>query len=577
MKAMNGIEGPTIPLVVGSSFPWLTLLALPLTVCAAFGLYWNAISDPDTMLHLKAGELIANYGRIPRYDLFSANAMNMPWITHEWLWEVLTYYVYRLGDWFGLSLLRMFLVLTTVGFLLAAAVARGLFTFTSAAAIMLCLAPAASFCEIRPQLASGALFAAVLWILESQERNRRLLYLLPLLFALWANLHGAFLLGLVLFGCYIFGTVLHGILSRFSATRRFANANPTIYLRFQSMIFAACLLSAMINPHGAKLYIFPLKVAGQDLFRRQIYEWAPPQFAFPFLPFWVFLFTSLCLAAGAAHKLKPVHWISMAVFGVAALASRRQIPFFALAACVPCAVGLQTVIEMIARKLPRRFVWMPAVLAVLLGFSAAAGAGACYLTTGRQPGMRLMRGRFPEPAANRLAKIQSEGAILNDYNDGGFLIWKLWPEWLVTMDGRADLYGPELVAEYERIWSGRKGWENRLRQWHVKAILGRYEIARLAPKHNLYHELAQSPEWRLVYWDEMSLLYLPRGPILEGSTLKPYHRINPALTWKENLALQKSPNDIALLEADVRRSLVEDPQNRRAHYFQSLLERKSAQ
>ena len=81
--------------------------------------------------------------------------------------------------------------------------------------------------------------------------------------------------------------------------------------------------------------------------------------------------------------------------------------------------------------------------------------------------------RFPETAAGRLLGIGSRASIFNDYNDGGYLIWRLWPHWKVSMDGRADVYGPELIRTYEKIWSGDPAWEKHLTDWGVQAVLGR--------------------------------------------------------------------------------------------------------
>ena len=96
-------------------------------------------------------------------------------------------------------------------------------------------------------------------------------------------------------------------------------------------------------------------------------------------------------------------------------------------------VSRKPVYRPVNRTLERAFYLGMAVLmcvCVYIGFSPTYfGAG-------------MLRAPLPSPI------LHVHGAVLNDYNDGGYLIWQLYPEWPVTMDGRVDVYGPQLVVEY---------------------------------------------------------------------------------------------------------------------------------
>ena len=37
---------------------------------------------------------------------------------------------------------------------------------------------------------------------------------------------------------------------------------------------------------------------------------------------------------------------------------------------------------------------------------------------------------------------------MNHYNWGGYFIWKLYPQYRVFMDGRADVYGDALMTDF---------------------------------------------------------------------------------------------------------------------------------
>jgi len=522
--------------------------SLATLVTAVFALFWVRVLDPDVLLHLRTGRLITESGRIPHRDMFSSNAADRPWVTHEWLWQVGAHGLYLLGTWKALFTLRIILVLGALGCAVALAVRRGAGVTFALAATLLAVGPLASFAEIRPQLASYLLFTATLLVLYAARTRPKWLLALPPIFLLWTNLHGAVLLGFVLLGCAV-------IDAAWRIFKRKADS-PAANLKWLLSMSVACVVATLINPNGYHVFTFPLKVVGQDVFRTQIHEWAPPAFTRPFLPFWVLLGLVVPAALLTRRSLTLADWLLLGIFAAAAMGSRRQGPFFALVA-IPI---LAAAIEKFVAARPARLAAAVTCSALMPAFAVLAYQGA-----GRTNGTGLMPNRFPEDAAARLAKFDVQAAVLNDYNDGGYLLWKLWPRWRVTMDGRADVYGPDLVQKYQQVWAGAPGWEQLLDQWNVEAILGRYEITAAQPKHNLYHELAKGDEWMPVHWNATGVLYLRAGTALAASELRPYRRLHPGLRWQELAALQTTPAHWDELGADLRRSITEYPENRRAH------------
>lgn len=510
-------------------------------------------------MHLRTGQLICFTGRVPDRDPFSASAAGAPWITHEWLWQVITWQIYRIGQWFGLYALRYACLIAAIAGCLLTCAIRGIGIGAACIAAALAIAPLAALSEIRPQLASYGLFAVVLGVLEMARKHPRSLFFLPLLMLLWANLHGAFLLGFVLCGLVIVAWYLE---SR-AAGRYPGSVTGPIVLPVRTLIIACAIsaLAALINPHTWHIYLFPIKVIGEGLFRSSIYEWTPPELSLAFAPFWCFLAIACGATIVARKQLRLQDWLILTVFALAAIRSRRQIPFFALVAIPLLGHSIQTVLN---TWKPRLFPRFTGIAFLLLTLSFLACANAAYRKALPARSFGLAPGRFPETAAHKLGSFSGGGSVLNDYNDGGFLIWRLYPEWPVTMDGRADVYGAELVRKYQDVWAGKAGWSQRLDEWHVNAILGRYEITAAFPKHNLYHELAQSPEWSLVYWDDTCVLYLRNGGVLDASRMKPYRRLHPGLRWPEIAAMQKTAEDWLALGADIRKALSENRHNQRA-------------
>src|SRR5690606_9435509 len=134
-------------------------------------------------------------------------------------------------------------------------------------------------------------------------------------------------------------------------------------------------------------------------------------------------------------------------------------------------------------------------------------------------------------AAGRLASMPIRNSILNLSRDGGYLAWRTWPAWQITMDDRPRLYSPEQREQYELLWRGGGGWEMLLTQWRVNAVLGSPEIAFEHPEHNLFYRLAESGDWVPVHWDRLSILYVQQSISLRDSNLTAFRELKPGIPW----------------------------------------------
>src|SRR5690606_35584006 len=120
---------------------------------------------------------------------------------------------------------------------------------------------------------------------------------------------------------------------------------------------------------------------------------------------------------------------------------------------------------------------------------------------------------------------------LSPIDDGGYLVYRLWPNWKPVADSRPGLYPASFHSEYEKLWQGGQGWESYIALWRVQAILGETELSDRYLNHNLYHELAVSDSWSPVYWDRKSILYVSKEIELSASNLAPFRQLKPGLPW----------------------------------------------
>ena len=116
--------------------------------------------------------------------------------------------------------------------------------------------------------------------------------------------------------------------------------------------------------------------------------------------------------------------------------------------------------------------------------------------------------QFPQQAVAFLRASHQPSKIFVYYDWGGFAIWKLYPEYRVFVDGRADLYGDDLLREFETAVQFRTGWRDILDRWNVEAIL-------VPPSCALAQALLLDPNWRAVFSNSKAIILFRTHPKVE--------------------------------------------------------------
>jgi len=132
---------------------------------------------------------------------------------------------------------------------------------------------------------------------------------------------------------------------------------------------------------------------------------------------------------------------------------------------------------------------------ILLFVIGVAALGRAYLVS---TPMEVYK-NVPLGAVQWLNENQTSGNLFNSYNWGGYLTWAL-PQTPVFIDGRADLYGTELMNEWWNVVNGTPQGFSVLDQWKVQTIL-------LEPSWPVI-ELLPSKGWREVYQDNMAVVFV---------------------------------------------------------------------
>jgi len=358
---------------------------------------------------------------------------------------------------------------------------------------------------------------------------------LPVLFAVWVNLHGGFMFGLGIVALWAAGELWR------------ARSNPSARAGLRSLSVAAVLSVAatLLNPNTFEGASYPLRYIGSGL-SQSLQEERPGALDSGYA--WVHFALLVALLLALATRLRqaaPQHvglgvflaWISMPRMGGGALpfAAERHAPLllllgtpllvWQLSALSPRYAAFESAA---ARRLRSPLAWGAGALVVVLCLAWALRA------LPRQHGADepVLPGRFPSAAARWLQENRLPGNLINPYRWGGHLAFHLYPDYRVWIDSRGDLYGIDRIREFEILYRMPPGAER-----HVPALLDRYDANVIVwhlltidfgplQVHPFAEWLLRSREWRLVFYDRAD----PARPDHPSATTGVFLREHPRNT-----------------------------------------------
>ena len=313
--------------------PSLTDVAFLLPLILLFGGLRGVrtlLSDGDTGWHVRIGEWILAHGQVPRQDMFSFTKPGQPFFAWEWLWDLGAALLHQRWGLAGVVLASL-LVIAFASVLLYRLVYRRCGNpLVSIVLTGLASAGASIHWLARPHLLTLLLMLVFLTLLEGVREGRtRLLWTLPVLMILWTNLHGGFLVGIVIVGTYGAGELLRAAVTRDSAERRASLRTAGPYLAAT----AGCALASLVNPYGYQLHVHVLEYFKDPFLLKYIGEFRSADFHSPAA---LFLEIMLLLGLGAAvwygRRREFTEVLLIAGFGHLSLVMARNMPIYMLAA-----------------------------------------------------------------------------------------------------------------------------------------------------------------------------------------------------------------------------------------------------
>jgi hypothetical protein len=417
--------------------------ALAIKFLAVYAIFliaaWFKHYDPDFGWHLKAGEFIRNNG-VPVKDIFSYTASDFNWINHEWLSDAFLSVLYDKVGYQGLSIL--YATMWTASFFIVKAYKNFLFLTIATLAV-------APYSGVRATTWTFLFTAVLLALITAKQKKLR--WLIPGLFLLWANIHGGFFIGLAVVGFY------------------FVKSRDTQWL----VIFAVSALLTLLNPYGIYLHEEIILTMSDTSLHWQIAEWFPASFLIYTMPF---IFSTIWAAGFVltlgkdwrkkAFKLSPI-------FYLASLTASRHFPLFVLVSTAEIDGYLTEIKKKIPKKLnrvARAMVVTPPVIVISVTvwhLLFLTPLFSTYVDAKEEP--------YPTLAVTHLQANPCQGNIFNSYNYGGYLIWKL-PDAKVYIDGRMpswrDPNGQKYFDRYHALENDENATTSQeFKDYNIKCVI----------------------------------------------------------------------------------------------------------
>jgi hypothetical protein len=471
--------------------------------------------DGDSCVHRRLGDWMIQHREIIRNDPFSHTRTGAHIIVMEWLSEVLYAAAGMLLDWSGIVLMAAALIATSLWLLHRLLLAEGNGILLSTALVLLSAWSCSLHWLARPHLWTFVFMPIFLWQLRAYNCRRvpatRLFLVLPPLMAFWSNLHGGFVQGFVLIAAFWMGSVIDetGV---DGALRTQARSRTRMLI----LLGGTCLLASFINPNGWKLHVHILNCLRDTQIMATSSEFRSPDFH----GFWMYGFIVELLVFGllliiARPRLTAIDVALVCLWGYFSLYSVRHATTLALILTPILAAHWSAWIRGVpdgtfirwGRQLSRTLGRWDAIAD---GRALAAGCVIVVLFTaaksrllGGEPILKadMLSSVFPVSAVKflRANPVPVTGEMFNHYRWGGYLLL-VAPEWKVFVDGRADLYHGSLIEDFRTVDSVAPQWEQ---------VFARHDVGwTLLPRaHALNSLLALHTDWRLIYSDEVAIIY----------------------------------------------------------------------
>ena len=419
--------------------------------------------------------------------MYSFTVAGHSWINHEWLAEIPYYLGWRAGGLAGVNVVMLAVIeLIFLGLLYLCYQETGNF---KASVLACCFSTFLASVSYGPRtILFGYAYLVILLIILQRFRSKKRapLWLIPPLFCLWANTHGSWSLGIIVFSVIVAAGFVKGTWGSVDSERWTWPQSRKLVLTWVMSVAAL-----FVNPFGYRLVLYPLDIAfRQKLNIAHVAEWTSVNFHDTRGKVVMFLLLSLLLAALLRRSRWTLAELVLVLFAL--YSGLTHVRFLFLLGVVAAPV--------IARILDfappyRREADTPFINAVVISVMIA---GMVYYWPNSAQLKRSVAEQYPAEVLPYLKAHPPTGPMLNYYLWGGYLNWND-RNLKIFLDSRVDIF------EYSGVL---KDYLDALELNHPESVLDKYKIQYVLFPHGepLTYVLEHDPGWKVLYNDRISVL-----------------------------------------------------------------------
>jgi hypothetical protein len=449
-----------------------------LAIAITYKLFGQLTADYDLWFHLFIGnEIIAN-ASIGRIDVYSFTAFGLPVINHEWLADIIMTGAYKISGAVGLILWRWMMVLSIVFCclkLIRSRAANHLSQIVTYLCFVVVIAQGISF---RVQLFSYLFLLLLLNVIYNKRIQRASSStsgtIVTIIFLLWANIHGAFILGLLIWYIYLL-------------EKYFTKTNDVnMYSVF--ILFTIPTIITLINPYGINLWKFIYSELSNPISSQYITEWQHFSFKARELPFLL-----ICLMTWAAYffsgkEKKPAELIILIIASIMGFMAVRHTPLFVILTLPSMAYHFDGVLNRMTNIMQSQRSSPPIATyftALIIGFVAAI---FIFYSVSQPWQIRTDQDPLPSRSVAFLKENNFKGNLWSPLHWGAYALFHLYPNIKVSIDGRwAMLYPYDVMQDnMDFAYHGTNGrWKKLLEKYEADfALVEKDNTAIIEMKHD---------------------------------------------------------------------------------------------
>lgn len=552
------------------------LLAIFLVFLGFFTTF-KITGDDDVFWHLSTGRLIVNTLHVPSTDVFGYMTQGQEWMPFEWGWDVMTYGIYSFSGYTGLSVFRTALIIAV--FLIFYYLLKR-FNVSNTFSIFSLLVLSFGMIDRltpRPHLMSYIFFALLIYIICEyryfSRGGRKVLYFIPIIFLLWANMHMGIIAGGFLMALFF--------LSEFAGTYK-PGINPSVVpltkkeLGFLFVILFVSALMMLVNPNFIQTYLYAYEHTKMKMLET-VNEWMSP-FSGRYEDSLVSYIYKTLLFVGVFnifYAIRKKDWFFAILYAAFAVYSVRAMRFtvdFVIITFLFTVLSVYYYFNLIKNTNLKTLILYKPPLKIILGLFIIfliinIPSNKLYLEFlkyYRVTGVGINSDFIPTAMfdfmkQNKVPEIGDK--IFNHFGTGGFFVW--------NFEGKKNFIdsrnlNDDIFFKYQQILTKRPGFEQKLDEYGIDYVIY------LAPdlvrdpremENTCISYFSKNPNWKLLFWDDKSFLWVRNLPKFQELIEKyEYKYLSPFSYAYNRQLIEKGINeDLQTLKKEAERKLAEEP------------------